>query len=140
MTRADVIAEALTWVGTPWRHQACLKGVAVDCIGLIAGVALACGSADAQRFMDTPACRNYGRTPDPTVLLAACAEFMDPTDAPVPGDVLVLRFEIEPMHFAFLMPAGYILHAWSSFGVVHHRYNDTWRGRTLGAWSLRGIE
>ncbi len=29
--RRRVVAEALTWLGTPWRHRAKIKGVGVDC-------------------------------------------------------------------------------------------------------------
>ena len=29
--RAAVVAEAMTWLGTPWAHQARVKGVGVDC-------------------------------------------------------------------------------------------------------------
>ena len=35
---ADIVAEALTWLGTPYRHQASLKGVGCDCLGLLRGV------------------------------------------------------------------------------------------------------
>jgi NlpC/P60 family putative phage cell wall peptidase len=142
MTRAEIVAEALSWVGTPWRHQACLKGVATDCIGLIAGVALACGSVEAKRFLETPEYRNYGREPLPAALLEACAELMDPLplQRAAQGDVLCLKFLAEPMHFAYVVDAGRIVHAYASFGVVHHRYNETWQRRTVRAYSLRGIE
>ena len=36
--RAAVIAAARVWIGTPYRHQASLKGVGCDCLGLIRGV------------------------------------------------------------------------------------------------------
>lgn len=36
--RAAVVAEAETWLGTPWRHAARLKGVGVDCANLVIGV------------------------------------------------------------------------------------------------------
>jgi cell wall-associated NlpC family hydrolase len=29
--RAAVVAEAMTWLGTPWRHQGRVKGAGVDC-------------------------------------------------------------------------------------------------------------
>jgi cell wall-associated NlpC family hydrolase len=29
--RNQVVQEALTWLGTPWRHGACIKNVGVDC-------------------------------------------------------------------------------------------------------------
>src|ERR687894_190463 len=33
-----IIAEARGWIGTPYRHQASLKGVGCDCLGLLRGV------------------------------------------------------------------------------------------------------
>ncbi len=38
MTRDDIISETLSWLGTPYRHQASLKGVGCDCLGLVRGV------------------------------------------------------------------------------------------------------
>ena len=38
LTRADIIVEARAWIGTPYRHQASLKGVGCDCLGLVRGV------------------------------------------------------------------------------------------------------
>jgi NlpC/P60 family putative phage cell wall peptidase len=35
---ASVVREAMTWVGTPYRHQAHCKGVGCDCLGLVRGV------------------------------------------------------------------------------------------------------
>lgn len=33
-----VVREALSWVGTPYRHQGDRKGVGCDCLGLVRGV------------------------------------------------------------------------------------------------------
>jgi NlpC/P60 family putative phage cell wall peptidase len=41
--RAAVVAEAMTWLGTPWMHMARLKGVGVDCANLPIAVYAACG-------------------------------------------------------------------------------------------------
>lgn len=38
VTREEIVAEARTWLGTPYAHQASLKGVGCDCLGLIRGV------------------------------------------------------------------------------------------------------
>lgn len=43
IARADVVAEALTWKGTPWHHKARLKGVGVDCAMFPAAVYEASG-------------------------------------------------------------------------------------------------
>ena len=34
----DIVTLAQGWLGTPYRHQASLKGVGCDCLGLIRGV------------------------------------------------------------------------------------------------------
>src|SRR5882672_1718383 len=38
LTRSAIVAEARAWIGTPYRHQASLKGVGCDCLGLVRGV------------------------------------------------------------------------------------------------------
>jgi hypothetical protein len=41
--RAAVVAEAMTWIGTPWAHMGRLKGVGVDCANLPIAVYAAVG-------------------------------------------------------------------------------------------------
>src|SRR5690606_10394391 len=36
--RRKAVVEALSWVGTPYRHQASTKGLGCDCLGLVRGV------------------------------------------------------------------------------------------------------
>ena len=36
--RNRIVAEARGWIGTPYMHQASLKGVGCDCLGLLRGV------------------------------------------------------------------------------------------------------
>lgn len=39
MTEAsDIVAAARGWIGTPYLHQASLRGVGTDCLGLVRGV------------------------------------------------------------------------------------------------------
>jgi len=39
MTRREqIVAAARGWLGTPYRHQASLKGIGTDCLGLVRGV------------------------------------------------------------------------------------------------------
>jgi NlpC/P60 family putative phage cell wall peptidase len=37
-TPDEIVAAARGWIGTPYRHQASLKGVGCDCLGLVRGV------------------------------------------------------------------------------------------------------
>src|SRR5437016_4134796 len=36
--RTRIITEARSWIGTPYHHQASLKGAGCDCLGLLRGV------------------------------------------------------------------------------------------------------
>lgn len=38
IARASIVLEARGWIGTPYIHQAALKGVGCDCLGLARGV------------------------------------------------------------------------------------------------------
>ena len=142
MTRAEIIAEARTWLGTPWVHQACCKGVGVDCLHLIAGVARAFGSPDAEKFFATQEWHSYGRHPDPEMMFAGCDQLLDRiaiADA-LPGDVLVLRCGRHPMHFGLLSAADKMIHAWLGAGrVIEQRIDAKWLARVVRAYRLRGI-
>src|SRR3972149_717145 len=38
ITPETIVAVARTWIGTPYHHQAALKGVGCDCLGFVRGV------------------------------------------------------------------------------------------------------
>jgi NlpC/P60 family putative phage cell wall peptidase len=147
-TGADVIAEARTWLGTRWRHQGVLKGVGCDCIGLVGGVAAALGISDA--WVDptkSAPFKGYGREPDPSLLYRGCAEFLlpvfDKNDARL-GDILLLRFHTEPMHFAFLSqtaPRRMMLHAlMMARKVVENGIDAMWASRIVTVYRFPGVE
>jgi NlpC/P60 family putative phage cell wall peptidase len=139
ITREQIVAEARAWIGTRYQHQACLKGVATDCIGLIAGVARELELPEAAAYLATPEFRHYGRLPDPKMLLRACAQFLERKETPEPGDVLLMSFTGEPSHFA-IFTGDSIIHAWTQRRkVCEHTLDDTWLARIVGVYGLRGI-
>jgi NlpC/P60 family putative phage cell wall peptidase len=142
--RQAIVDEARRWLGTKWKHQASLRGVGADCIGFVAGVAMAVGVAEATAWRDNPASHQYGRQPDALALLEACAIYLEP--APVEGaqlgDVLVMRFTIEPQHFALVsaLDPTYIIHAYAQARrVVEHRLDSKWSARVVRAYRFRGV-
>lgn len=143
MTRAEILAEARTWIGTPWVHQAACKGAGVDCLHYIAAVAQHFGSAEAARFFATPEWHSYGREPVPAMLFDGCDALMDRiaiADA-LPADVFVLTSGKHPMHFGFLTERETLLHAWLvARKVCEHTLDYVWRMRIVRAYRLRGIE
>jgi NlpC/P60 family putative phage cell wall peptidase len=143
MTRAEILAEARSWIGTPWLHQASCKGVGADCIGFGAGVAAACGSAEAKRFLATPEWRRYGRHPEADFLFRVCDELMDRIEisAATVGDVLVFNCGKHPMHFGIVGDDGRMLHAYlKARRVCEHQLDAGWRARIERAYRIRGVE
>lgn len=142
--RYAIAREAREWVGTRWHHQASLKGVGTDCIGLVIGVAHNCGVVEAAQYKAAPELRGYGREPDPVMLLAGCARFLNQiriADATI-GDVLLFRFAQQPQHFAIISRTDpkYIVHAYAQVRrAVENRLDDMWVARTLYAFRFRGI-
>jgi cell wall-associated NlpC family hydrolase len=79
------------------------------------------------------------------MLLSIAAELLDPIDrdAAQPGDILLMRFNAGPQHFAFLSSSApdYMIHAYAGARrVVEHGIDYVWRRRIVGAYALRGIE
>lgn len=139
--RRAIVDEARTWLGTPWVHLARVKGVGVDCLGLIGMSALACGVEGARAWRDDPAMHNYGRVPQPAFLRASCARFMQ--SIPIPdatcGDVLVMRFRRYPQHFALVSGCDRILHAYQAIGEVCENGVAVSGAAVVAALRFRGV-
>lgn len=148
-TRAEIVAEARTWIGTRYRHQARVKGVATDCIGLLGGVALACGLPGAREWADDLALHAYARTPDPALLRAGVDRFLDRLPAVQrarEGDVLLFALEGEPRHFALVSEATgagpvRVIHAYALLAArrVVEQLLPVARAQAIGAYGFRGL-
>ena len=131
-----IVAAARTWLGTPWRHQGRLRGVAVDCAGLVVGVGRELGLL----AFDT---RAYGRLPDGQRLRALCDAHLDPKPVAgiAPGDVLLLRFTRHPQHLALAGDRGApfsLIHAYAEAGAcVEHGADAKWLRRIVAAYSFK---
>lgn len=97
--RAAVIAEALSWVGTPFRHAMRTKGLGVDCAQLLAAAfseyaVVEIHEYPAQWFLNENAER----------LLTAIAEWCVPVlDGPELGDIALFRFGRTVSHSAIVV-------------------------------------
>lgn len=132
-TREEIVAEARTWIGTPFHHQGRVKGRGVDCAGLIVGTARACGIAAGDMS-------GYSRTPSGGMLQEELERQCDRVSEALPGDIYLMRFEREPQHVAFATDIG-VLHAYANARTVaEHVLDDKWRRRIVAVYRLRGIE
>ncbi len=137
-SRAVFVATARGWLLTPFHHQASVKGVGCDCVGLIRGVAAELGLP--QGAFDDVRYRGYSRVPIPGLLLKGLRETLTPIKGglkvALPGDVLLFRIDDAPQHLALKTDAG-MLHAYArKRRVVEHGIDDYWRRRFVSAWRL----
>ncbi|MES2959809.1 MAG: hypothetical protein V4792_16590 [Pseudomonadota bacterium] len=148
--RAEVVAEARTWLGTPWQHQAHARGLGCDCAGLIRGVLIGCGLMPPQpeQWPGAAPYIGYRREPDGDSLVRACAAFLPgiAPDAAQAADVVVMRFRHLPQHLGILVPYLHgglaLLHATNRPGVnrvVEHRLDARWRSLVTHAFAMPGV-
>jgi NlpC/P60 family putative phage cell wall peptidase len=136
--RSDVVAEARTWIGTSFQHQGRLRGVGVDCVGLVIGVARALGLADGWR--EQP----YRKFPSEDFTRAVLGAHLVPVDgAPRLGDVALIRWRNTANHMAVIGDAAApfsLVHAYYVPGrVVEHRADTDWCSRIVALYRYRGL-
>ena len=134
-TRAALVAEAREWLGTPYRHQASLKGVGTDCLGLVRGVWRAFHGAEPEQLPAyTPDWAEAGGTEQLAMAGRAHLVAGDPAEA-LPGDVLLFRFSPDsPAKHAGILStgtaeAGLFIHAYEAGCVIETRLVPWWRRR-----------
>ena len=111
-TRAEIIAEARTWIGTPWHHQATLKSVGCDCGGLIRGVMIALQLAPErlESWIDADEYLGYSGNPDGVSLREACEKYLVPIpkNAMQCGDAILVATDKYPQHLGILVDLSLI--------------------------------
>lgn len=131
--RTQVVDCARSWIGTPYHHQARVKGVGVDCIGLAIGVCRELGLIPAEFDYN-----GYSRSPH-GVLLPVVEQFCKPEE-PQMGSLLIFRIRHEPQHCAIKTDRG-IVHAYQGVDrVTEHCLGDWWESRIVGSYKLPGVE
>ncbi len=136
MTSDRIIDAARACIGTPFRHQGRIPGVALDCAGLVIAVANALGVA----YVDQ---QGYSRTPANGRLECAlddqpCLERIAAMDRQ-PGDVLLIRFAGDPQHLA-IFAGDTLIHSYARVGsVCEHRLASVWAARIVCAYRFTEV-
>ncbi len=142
VTREVIVAAARSWLGTPYHHQASVKGVGSDCLGLIRGIWRELYGPEPEVM--PPYTRDWGdATGSETLLTAACRHLVKLKDvsAAGTGDVLVFRMRDEGMakHAGILTATSRLVHAQEGLGVIEIELGRWWRRRAAAAFSFPGV-
>ena len=125
--RATILAEAETWIGTPYHHMGRLKGAGTDCLWFIVEVYQRAGVVTAPKipfyrpdFMQHQTRETY---------LEGLLEHGHQVCAPLPGDVAIFKWGRIFAHAGIVTSWPWMLHAAPVTGVIRMRGDQ---GKLMG--------
>ncbi len=138
--RGKIVAAAREWIGTPYLHQASLRGVGCDCLGLVRGVWREVVGAEPEKAPAyTP---DWAEAGGVEALALAGARHFPPKalNAIEPGDVLLFRWRdnTPAKHLAIAATAATMVHAHGGASVCETALSPWWRRRLAYAFSFPG--
>lgn len=130
-TCADIIAETESWLKTPYQHQASLKGVGCDCLGLVRGVYRTLYGAEPEPMPAyTP---DWAEASGEETLAKAALRHLIPValDAVEPGNVLLFRWRpgLPAKHAAISVEQTRFIHAHDGAAVSYAALTPWWQRR-----------
>lgn len=135
MSRERVIAEAFTWLRTPYHHQGRIKGVGVDCATLLCEVYEAAGVIP--HVDPTPYPADWHLHRDAERYLGWLSQYGREVDEARPGDVIVWKFGRCFSHAAILCDDNLIIHSYIGLGVnLERRDASVFTGRDVKYFTL----
>lgn len=135
-----IVGVARGWIGTPYRHQASLRGIGCDCLGLVRGVWRELYGAEPEAvpaysgsWAETPAARD-----EP--LAAAARRHLQEIDKKgfATGDVLLFRWRrhLPAKHLGIAVSATRMIHAQEGAAVCEVALNPWWLRHLAYAFRL----
>jgi NlpC/P60 family putative phage cell wall peptidase len=136
-----ILAEARSWIGTPYRHQASVKGAGADCLGLLRGIWRAAFGAEPEAV---PSYTADWAEPSGQEVLGRAAErhFLQKSlDDAEPGDVLLFRMKDQSIakHLGIAAEVGdrpSFVHAYTGHGVVESPLSEPWKRRIVARYAF----
>lgn len=154
----NLLAEARSWLGTPFKHQGRLKGVGCDCLGLLIGVAAALDlqGKGGQKLADLDNL-SYGHFPDENALRAGLDAALYPAENLSAGCIVLIKIEGRAQHLGMIgsLESGVwsleenqtlnsklqtltLIHAYAPHRkVVEHRLSEEWWERIVAIYQNR---
>ena len=130
----EIVAAALTWIGTPYRHQASTLGAGCDCLGLVRGVWRALYGSEPWVVPPYRAgWRDAGEG-----LREAAERFLDPAHDLAPGRVVLFRLTrtLPARHCGIMLAPDRFAHAQERIGVVAADLTESWVRRVAGVFAF----
>jgi NlpC/P60 family putative phage cell wall peptidase len=141
LTRTAIVAETRGWIGTPYRHQASLKGVGCDCLGLVRGVWRSVIGVEPEKA--PPYAPDWAEAASGEPLADAAARHLVAIDRDTfrDGDVLLFRWRanLAAKHAAIVTSAATMVHAHDGAAVAEVALAPWWRRRLAYTFRFPGV-
>ncbi len=135
-----IVSAARDWIGTPYLHQASVKGVGCDCLGLLRGVWREVLGSEPEAMPAYTA--DWAEPQADEVLWAAAARHMQPAPAEIlPGQVLLFRMRSGAIakHIGIVSsadPDAHFIHSYTGHGVIESPLSQPWRRRIAARYHI----
>lgn len=136
-----VVTIARTWIGTPYLHQASVKGVGADCLGLLRGVWRELYGAEPE--IVPPYSPDWAEAAGGEALYRALSRHLReiPRDALAPGDVALFRMVRRgpAKHCGFIAERNgqrSLIHARQNRAVSEEPFSRFWRAKLAFAFRI----
>jgi cell wall-associated NlpC family hydrolase len=122
--REAVVAEALSWLGTPYHSHACVKGQGVDCVQLLVA---AYGVVGIAHPLGSP--RDYAndwhlhKSEERYLIGIRDAGGIEVVE-PQAGDLMMIRYGHTYSHAGIVVEPGLLVHAYLRRGVILTRFGE----------------
>lgn len=136
--RSAVVAEALTWLGTPYHHHARIKGAGVDCAQILCAVFEACALVPHIELGNYP-CEWHLHHSDELYIGWLEKVGARQVALPTPGDIALFRFGRCFSHGSIVVDTDTVVHSYLGHGVHLSRFSEApLAGRPVQFWSIWG--
>jgi NlpC/P60 family putative phage cell wall peptidase len=139
---AEIVRIARGWIGTPYLHQASVRGAGTDCLGLVRGVWREVFGAEPETV--PPYAPGWAEADPIESLARAAGRHM--TEIPLAdyraGDVLLFRWRphLPAKHAGIAVDGDHMIHAQEQAKVTEIAISGWWRRHMSHAFRFPGVE
>lgn len=140
--RERIVAAARGWLGTPYRHQASMRGAGCDCLGLIRGVWREVIGPEPEQIAPYDASWLGADTED-RFMAGLRTHFLERAVRPIRAGA-VLLFRMGPgrrvRHAGIACGSGTVIHALSGLSVHEQTLEPFWGNRLAAQFDFPGTD
>lgn len=142
ITRDAIVAAARGWTGTPYLHQASLKGIGTDCLGLVRGIWREVYGAEPEAV--PPYAAGWAESGGVEQLADAARRHMTETLCTElrPGDLMLFRWRphLPAKHAGIAVGQDRMVHAQDGAVVAEVALTGWWRRHLSHVFAFPGVK